>query len=416
MKIVELKAENIKKLKAIEVRPQGNTIVISGKNGAGKSSALDAIWFALTGKDSMKQTSKPVREGAQGAKVEIDIGDYVVTRRWTSNANSYLYVENKEGKEQNSPQTLLDSFIGDLSFDPLQFSRLDAKAQKKTLLKLLNIEEKLNEMDTEYQDIYNERTHIGKNFRAAKAQFEGMERPPIMEEVEETDISKLTQRLEEAIENNQAIEEMKRDIEENTERLGQIEEQIKKLESEREQVKFILKSSTRTLSEAKKIDTQGIQQKIAQAQTYRQVQEEANIYYSKKKEVEQLEKEVNAKTSELEKINQAKNEIIATSKMPIEGLGVEGDEVTYKGLPFAQLSAAEQLRVSLSIAMAANPKLKVIRIMDGSLLDSSNMKVIEELADGEDFQVWVERVDESGKVGIYIEDGQIVKNNYEKGE
>ena len=65
-------------------------------------------------------------------------------------------------------------------------------------------------------------------------------------------------------------------------------------------------------------------------------------------------------------------------------------------------------RVSVAMAMALNPEVRVIRITDGSLLDSENLRVIGEMASAGDFQVWVERVDESGKVGITIEDGEVV--------
>ena len=49
MKILKLTAENFKKLSAVEITPDGNVVVISGKNGAGKSSVLDAIEAALCG-------------------------------------------------------------------------------------------------------------------------------------------------------------------------------------------------------------------------------------------------------------------------------------------------------------------------------------------------------------------------------
>ena len=48
--IIELKAENVKVLKAIEIRPEGNIIELTGKNGNGKSSVLDSIIMALAGK------------------------------------------------------------------------------------------------------------------------------------------------------------------------------------------------------------------------------------------------------------------------------------------------------------------------------------------------------------------------------
>ena len=38
MKIVKLEAQNVKRLKAVEITPQGNTVVIGGRNGQGKTS------------------------------------------------------------------------------------------------------------------------------------------------------------------------------------------------------------------------------------------------------------------------------------------------------------------------------------------------------------------------------------------
>lgn len=49
MKIVSLKAENIKRLVAVEITPKGNVVKITGKNANGKSSVLDSIWMALGG-------------------------------------------------------------------------------------------------------------------------------------------------------------------------------------------------------------------------------------------------------------------------------------------------------------------------------------------------------------------------------
>ena len=76
-------------------------------------------------------------------------------------------------------------------------------------------------------------------------------------------------------------------------------------------------------------------------------------------------------------------------------------------MPFSQASASEQIRVSLAMAMALNPKLRVIRILDGSLLDAENLALIAEMATEHDFQVWIERVSDTSGVGVVIEDGQV---------
>ena len=71
--------------------------------------------------------------------------------------------------------------------------------------------------------------------------------------------------------------------------------------------------------------------------------------------------------------------------------------------------SSEQLKVSTVLAISFNPKLRVIRITDGSLLDADSLKTIESIADSQDFQIWIEQVsDEKEGVGILIEDGEVV--------
>jgi len=407
MKIIELKAENIKKLKAIEIKPKGNTVIISGKNGAGKSSVLDSIWFALTGKDSLKETSKPIREGEDHAMAMVDIGDYVVTRNWTSNDTTYLKVENRDGAKYNSPQQMLDSFIGELSFDPLKFANVEKKQQKEILLKLLGLTANVDELDKRYQDIFNERTFIGRNFKDSKAQFEGMAKPRETLPEKEVNISDLTKKLSEAIENNKAIRETEYDIKENEGDLDEVEKKISELLAQKEQLLSNIKSSKETLAKSKVIPVQDLQDKIDNAGQLNNEIRNAENYYIKKSEVTKSEKDYKEKTVELESITAKKSDLVKTAKMPIEGLSFDDEGVLFSGIPFSQLSAAEQLRVSLSIAISMNPKLRVIRIMDGSLLDSTNMEIIKSMANDNDFQIWIEKVDESGKIGIYIEDGEI---------
>lgn len=192
MKIIKFTANNIKRLGAVEITPQGNVVKITGKNAAGKSSVLDAIFWALGGKGVMP--SKPIRAGAESAQVTLDLGDMMVTRR-----------------------------------------------------------------------------------------------------------------------------------------LAEIEEQ-----------------KTKALEEA---------------------------------------------------------------QFPLEGLSLEDGYVTYNSIPLEQLSSAEKLRVALAITMKANPEIRVIRITDGSLLDVDSLAEVTKLATKHDFQVWVEIVDETGEVGIVMEEGEVAKVN-----
>ncbi len=63
--------------------------------------------------------------------------------------------------------------------------------------------------------------------------------------------------------------------------------------------------------------------------------------------------------------------------------------------------------------MAANPKLRVLRIKDGSLLDEGNLALIGAMAEAGDYQVWIERVEESGTVGVVMHEGTVANASEE---
>ena len=47
MKILRLEASNIKRVRVVEINPDGSVVLVTGRNAQGKSSVLDAIVYAL---------------------------------------------------------------------------------------------------------------------------------------------------------------------------------------------------------------------------------------------------------------------------------------------------------------------------------------------------------------------------------
>ena len=120
MRIIKLKAENIKRLKAVEITPTGDIVQVTGRNGQGKSSLLDAIWWALGGTKAIQD--QPIRKGQRKAKVEIDLGKYIVTREFSQHA-SKLHVAKRMTDSTGTvgrPQEVLDGLLSKVAFDPLQ--------------------------------------------------------------------------------------------------------------------------------------------------------------------------------------------------------------------------------------------------------------------------------------------------------
>jgi hypothetical protein len=92
----------------------------------------------------------------------------------------------------------------------------------------------------------------------------------------------------------------------------------------------------------------------------------------------------------------------------LDGLELTDEGVLMNGVFFSQLSTAEQIRVSALVAMSQNPNLKIVIVREGALMNSSNLKVLSELAAERGFQVWMEVMRESpGTEGLHIIDGQI---------
>lgn len=400
MKIINLKAENVKKIKAVDITPSDNTVVITGKNGQGKSSVLDSILYALGGKDALKDTPKPVREGAEDARIELDLGEYKVVRTFTPGGTTRLEVLSKEGARFSSPQTLLDEIVGRIAFDPLAFANMKPEEQRSVLLDVLGLTDKVAELQGQYRGKYEERTIVGREVKNAegflKTGYREVENPP------EAPVDTL------AVSNDlRAAQDHNRLITEAEEALADTQADIKELETQLKEAREAEAKAKVALKGKKKIDTTPLEEKLAKAaeinRDYQQVQDNKMA----QKIVDDKKAEQNKLTEEMDAILKQKDELITTAKLPIEGLNIDAEGVTFNGMPFTQLSSAEQLKVSLAIAMAMNPKLRVMRIMDGSLLDSDNMAVIKEMAKAEDYQVWIERVEDNGQVGILIENGEI---------
>jgi hypothetical protein len=112
----------------------------------------------------------------------------------------------------------------------------------------------------------------------------------------------------------------------------------------------------------------------------------------------------------------AKQKAISEAKLPIEGLTFGDGQILLDNNPFDQASDAQKLRTSVAIGMANNPRLHVMRVRDGSLLDEDALKILGEMAAAADFQVWLEAVDSTGKVGIVIEDGAVKSTPESRGD
>lgn len=436
MKIIELFGENVKKIIAVRIRPKENVVVISGANGAGKTSALDLMWFCLGGGDSLKDTPQPIRKGQTKARaitvlaepteeeeLAIENGEdvtlkplFTVTRTWTEKG-TYLKITNAEGKKiQEPPQELLDSFKSRLSFDPLKFSQMKENDQRELLLKLADID--LEVLDNEIADIREQRRVQGQEVKLLTGEREEVTRESLPEEA--LSIIEINDELQKANYENQQLER-------NVEGLEDAKHELRKYELEVERFKLIKKGREVYISNHKIIDVSSIKSRLLEAESINQEIRARDRNRDADEKEENSRAKYDGLTSKVEELEDIKKGILDDAKMPIVGfcnivgkekpagvLGVSDTGVTFNGIPFSQLSTSEKLVVGMGLGMAKNPRLKVLRITDGSLLDDKNMEMIKKMANYYDFQIWIEKVNTSGEIGFFIEEGEVKAINGEK--
>ena len=428
MKIIGIQVDNFQKIRSFWLKPEGNVIKITGANGAGKSSVLDAIMLALAG--ARGGPSVPVRQGAGRGVVRLDLGDIRVTRTWFEGGDTKgeMFIEAEDGRRYGTPQRMLDSLMGEISFDPLAFIHMDVKQKADELRKLLNIDDVLAAIRADEENDYatrREQTKLRKTLEAQRANIHVPDGLP----AKKRDIDAMTEELAKVAEYNIGIERERLRQEQQKDKhrklcmdigskLARFEALQKQLADLRDEIDGNTLEADRMATEIGELpelpepkDANAMGEAISQARA-------TNAGIDRRSQAERMDAEIAAAVSAIANLDDAieahrakATKLIAEAEYPVPGLGFVNDEVMYNGLPFAQASNAEQIKVSIAMGMALNPKIRIMRIKDASLLDTNSLAVVEAMADHNEFQVWMELVDQSGKVGVYLEDGEIVSVN-----
>ena len=417
LRLIELQTENVLCLKAVTLRPQSAMTVIGGQNGAGKSTVLNSIIMALAG--GRKIPELPVRLGEDEAFIRLDLGKIIVERTIEAGGKTSLRVTTPEGAQFSSPQAMLNEIIPE--FDPLAFARAVPKEQANRLCKLLGLD--FTDLDGRRLKLYTERTDLGRDLARSEGALKTMPHHPDAPKVS-VSVAKLTEELNAAHEHNRnnlqlrrqaddawaIVAEQKQRREELAARISELNRQLTALDISMVGNKDAAEKADNAVEATPPDrDTAPLSAAIAEAETTnRQVRENA-ARGAHAAAVNELRRESSALTKQIEAIDAEKARLIADAPFPVPDLGFdEQGGVTLNGFPFATASSAQQLRASAALGFASAPRLNLMLIHNGSLLDDTQLAVIEGLAQEYGAQVLVERVSSDGTgCTIYIEDGEV---------
>jgi len=411
MKILNLKSENVKGIKVIDITPKDNMVIISGKNGAGKTSAIDSLWYALLWKAGSKGVPMPIRKGTKFADIQVtlceDLTDddiaqgkvpeplFIVNRNWTANDKTYLKVTNGKGLVYTSPQKLLDDFIGFLSVDPRKFTTMSGKEHRDILISLTGFN--VDEIEAKITNFREQRTIKGREVKLLSGKRELITVEDLPEKI--ISVTDINNELQEAMAVNAKIDETIR-------RKEQTLNEIAMLKTHLAEYDDYLKSHSAIPVDSLKEklnDSQEINEQVRARERNRIADEKQNKAQTEYEEFTQNIEEETAKLEEGLKAN--------WHKIPDQKLSLTETDIAYDGTPFSQISFSEQLRVAMKIAMVSSKKLNVVSISDYSLLDDKNKEIIRQMGKEFNCQIWAEEVDDTGTKGFYIEDGEVKAEN-----
>jgi DNA repair exonuclease SbcCD ATPase subunit len=435
MRVLGLRSENIKRIVVVEIEPDPNAAVvrITGDNGAGKSSLLDSIAYAIGGKKLIP--SNPIRTGQNRANIKVDLDDYIVVRSFRRTEGGYdssLKVVAKDGLSISNGQAVLDRVLGRITFDPLEFAETDQKKQYDMLRGLVSLPIDLAKWQVENDALREQRLFSGRDLKQAEGAYQ---EAPYHKDApkQEVDIEAESKELQtaEALRQNKSQlsrtadglsferDRLKGEVVTLQKQIADLKKQIKLAEArvtelEKTKIPGLDKDIARLDKEIAAVavpDTAAIAEKITSADQINQ-----KVRANKRKEELRKELEAHRKIHEdledaIKVSEQTKLDAFAQAKLPLPGLTFGDGVVLYEGNPLDQASDGEKIRISVAVAMALNPDLRVLLIRRGSLLSQKNQAVIEELAETAGYQIWMEIVDPGDQPGFMLEEGELVTSS-----
>lgn len=412
MRIFSIKAENIQSLRVVEIKPRRGVTIIAGANGSGKTTLLSAPSWALGGKGEIALV--PVRDGEASGSITLTIGgdavEFIVTRTIAADGKTNLLVTAPNGSEFRRPQELLAKWVGALTFDPFAFDRMAPKDQVAELQKIAPISGDVGLWRSEIRVAFDERTAINRRAKELAAKLAGL--PPIEKLDAGGTLAEWLERLKDAHAHNAGCDRRSADNIAQNAKIDELSRRAVALRAEAAAIEAEVEKLTEAINAAPAIgfkqDTTKIEAALEIARRAEAADGERERRAELEKERDQAEAQSKALTAKIEEKTAQIESAIAAARMPVPGLAYSDDGILLNGLPFAQASTAERLRVSVGIGMAANPTLRNLFVREWSLLDDDSRSLVEALAAEHGFDIWAEVVGDS-PVGFVLKEGEVVK-------
>lgn len=421
-RIVELNVSNIKRIKAVNITPKNDLVILEGDNAQGKTSIMDSISYLIGGKRLIPE--EPIRKGEKKGYAEAMFGDFQVSRTWTNPYTSYLKIKTKDGVEPKNPQTFLNEKIGSFSLEVAELVNMDKEERIKVFKRITGL--KLDDLSEKNDRVMELRKDKNKDLAKLEAESKNYDNLPeldqslnfdeLQKERQKKELDNEVYRKKEEVikgliggkEIQQGVTEVdKSEIESYQKGIAELEEHINQSVQKIEKVDAEIIIEKKELEAMVKTDLTEINEKIIKAVALIDLKGKHERREEIKDNISVTSEKIDKYNKDLDTIKVERTKRIKESEVPVEGVEFDGESIRYKGIEFEECSTAERIEMSIAIGIKENPKIRIILIRDGSAIGKAAKERIRELAKENNFQIWVERVAETKGNEIFIEDGEI---------
>ena len=148
MRTTRIRINNLFGVKEMEL--DGRDVELTGTNGTGKSSVLDAIRYALT---NSSDRDFIIRQGEKEGEILIESGAALrINRKKRTEQADYKSVK-QDGHEIGGAESFLRTIFTPMQLDPVAFTQMTKKEQNRLLLDLIEFDWDLNWIKQQFGEI-----------------------------------------------------------------------------------------------------------------------------------------------------------------------------------------------------------------------------------------------------------------------
>ncbi len=425
MKVAKINISNILGIEELELTP-GQITEITGRNGAGKTSVLEAIKAALKG----GHDATLLRKGAEVGEVVLVLENGMRVIKTVTATESNTKVTHPENGKVSKPMQFIGQLADEISLNPIKFLECKPADRADFLLAAMPLEANtaeigeiiapalggqkvsipsghaLKSVDAVYDQLFQHRQDINRTLKEKKATTEQLSAS--IPEAFEThgDLKKQIAKMEsERDEKREILNFRQRDHDSKLEKANtEAEKQASKTVSEAnqeyadalakitEKKNDAIKQAGHDCAVAKqkaietwagvKIEDPTIDELAQKISSARQALEEAiriqntvDVVAKMRKEADGLTEKSDAHTAALEALIDYKNGLLKNLPIDVE---IKDGKVYRGGIPYETLNLAQQTQIAVDLAKIRAKDLGLIVLDGAESLDSATLAALED--------------------------------------